>query len=146
MAMTHSRDPSASATLKREKRLPGAADVGATVMSSRPTPWLRPGSLECSIAAVAMSRGVNANLLRRWVAEAERDGHDVAIEPAVVEAPSPAPAAPAPTFVPMALPPPSPVAAADIRVELRRGGTAITVTWPSSAATECASWMRELLK
>ena len=21
-----------------------------------------------------------------------------------------------------------------------------TVTWPSSAATECASWMRELLK
>jgi transposase len=99
-----------------------------------------------SIAAVAMSRGVNANLLRRWVAEAEGDGRDIAAERAVVEAPSPAPAAPVPTFMPVVLPPPSPAAAADIRVELRRGGTAITVTWPSSAATECASWMRELLK
>ena len=99
-----------------------------------------------SIAAVAMSRGVNANLLRRWVAEAERDGRDGAVEPAVVEAPSPAPARAAPSFMPVTLPPPSPVAAADIRVELRRGGTAITVTWPSSAAAECASWMRELLK
>jgi transposase len=93
-----------------------------------------------------MSRGVNANLLRRWVAEAERDGRNTAVESAIVEAPRPAPAAPAPTFMPVALPPPSPVAAADIRVEIRRGGTAITVTWPSSAATECASWMRELLK
>jgi transposase len=93
-----------------------------------------------------MSRGVNANLLRRWVAEAEGDGRDIAAERAVVEAPSPAPAAPVPTFMPVVLPPPSPAAAADIRVELRRGGTAITVTWPSSAATECASWMRELLK
>jgi transposase len=99
-----------------------------------------------SIAAVAMSRGVNANLLRRWVAEAERDGRDIAVEPRVVEVPRPTPAAPAPSFMPVALPPPSPVAAADIRVELRRGGTAITVTWPSSAAAECASWMRELLK
>jgi transposase-like protein len=41
-----------------------------------------------SIAAVAMSRGVDANLLRRWVAEAERDGRDIAVGPAVVEAPA----------------------------------------------------------
>jgi transposase len=34
----------------------------------------------------------------------------------------------------------------DIRLELRRGATTITVAWPMAAATECASWMRELLR
>jgi len=36
--------------------------------------------------------------------------------------------------------------AADIRIELRRGATSISVTWPCGAATECAAWMRELLR
>ena len=34
----------------------------------------------------------------------------------------------------------------DIRIELRRGPTSITVTWPSGAAAECAMWLRELLR
>jgi IMP dehydrogenase/GMP reductase len=34
----------------------------------------------------------------------------------------------------------------DIRVEIRRGVTAITVSWPISAAAECAAWMRDWLK
>jgi hypothetical protein len=34
----------------------------------------------------------------------------------------------------------------DIRVEIRRGVTAITVSWPVSAAAECAAWMRDWLK
>lgn len=99
-----------------------------------------------SIAAVALSRGLNANLLRRWVAESEREGG----AGGVVEPRSCGDASemtqPSPPFVPLSLPQPAPVAVADIRVELRRGGTAITVTWPSSAAAECASWMRELLR
>ena len=37
-------------------------------------------------------------------------------------------------------------AAADIRIELRRGATSISVVWPTEAATECAAWMRELLR
>jgi transposase len=36
--------------------------------------------------------------------------------------------------------------ACDIRIELRRGATSITVTWPTDAAAECAAWMRELLR
>jgi transposase len=97
-----------------------------------------------SMAAVAMAHGVNANLLRRWVREAEmKPGADVNEKPAHRVA--------APVmqtlFVPVKLP--EPVAAAqlaDIRIELQRGATAITVTWPASAASECAAWMRELLR
>lgn len=50
-------------------------------------------------------------------------------------------------FVPVRLPTPgAPVALADIRIELQRGPMAVTVTWPASAASECAAWMRELLR
>jgi transposase len=35
-----------------------------------------------SIAAVALERGLNANLLRRWVQEAERSDAPIAIRPA----------------------------------------------------------------
>jgi len=34
----------------------------------------------------------------------------------------------------------------DIRVELQRGATKIVVTWPATAAAECAAWLRELLR
>lgn len=95
-----------------------------------------------SMAAVAMANGVNANLLRRWVREAElRLGGDQREAPVATIAP---PSAATPAFVPMQLPAMS--MAADIRIELRRGATAITVTWPAAAAAECAAWMRELLK
>ena len=88
-----------------------------------------------SMASVALTRGINANLLRRWVRDAE--------VPPVKSLPG---AAPAPsTFVPVQLP--EPVAPAmDIRLELRRGATTITVAWPMAAAAECAGWMRELLR
>lgn len=96
-----------------------------------------------SIAAVAMAHGVNANLARRWVVGAERSssGGGIQLATAGIAARAPAPT----TFVPLALPPAAP-APADIRIELRRGATAISVSWPSSAAPECAAWMRELLR
>ena len=34
----------------------------------------------------------------------------------------------------------------EIRIELQRGATAIKVTWPSTAAADCAAWLRELLR
>ena len=50
-------------------------------------------------------------------------------------------------FVALQLPaPPTPQPAPDIRIELRRGATTITVTWPAQAAGECAAWLRELLR
>ncbi len=95
-----------------------------------------------SMAAVAMAHGINANLLRRWVHEAELGRGAVALQP---QAASQAPAkASAPAFVPMQLP--APGAAPAIRIELHRGVTAINVSWPVEAADACAAWMRELLR
>ena len=98
-----------------------------------------------SVAKLALAHGINANLLRRWVREAEmkppaRDLAQVAAQP--VQAPRRET-----LFVPVNLPAPAaPTALVDIRIELQRGATAVTVTWPASAAAECAAWMRELLR
>jgi len=103
-----------------------------------------------SIAAVAMAHGVNANLLRRWVNDAEmRPVARVAVTAATV-----APPRRKPSFVPMTVPAPAaapaPAATAtatqDIRIELHRNAMTLTATWPASAAAECATWMRELLR
>ncbi len=98
--------------------------------------------LGVSIAAVAQSRGVNANLLRRWVQAAEsRTDPGVQAKPHRASLARAAPAA----FVPVQLP--AEVAAdRDIRIELRRGATAVSVSWPTEAAAQCAVWMRELLR
>jgi transposase len=94
-----------------------------------------------SIASVAMANGVNANLLRRWVIEAEQGSVDVSSS---LQALPNAPTDRAATFVPLQLPSaPEPTG---IHVELRRGGTVVTIAWPTSAAAECAAWMRELLR
>ena len=36
--------------------------------------------------------------------------------------------------------------APDIHIELRRGATSVSVTWPLAAVDQCSVWMRELLK
>ena len=87
-----------------------------------------------SMAAVAMANGVNANLLRRWVRAAEmRPGAGLpdtlpALDRRVAQTPA--------AFIPMQLPAKT---AADIRIELRRGATSISVAWSTDAATECAA-------
>ena len=95
-----------------------------------------------SMASVAMANGVNANLVRRWVLESEGE---VAEEPASVVAVASKAAAQLPSsFVQVPLP--SAPAMPDIRIELQRGPTKVVVTWPSTAVSECAAWMRELLR
>jgi len=102
-----------------------------------------------STAAVALSRGINANLLRRWVRESQANVPPTpaaAVEHAQLPRTEPASApAPTPAFVPLK----APVATAqcaDIRIELQRTGTTITLSWPISAASDCASWLRDLLR
>lgn len=98
-----------------------------------------------SMAAVAMAHGVNANLLRRWVREAETKPSTQPVA-ALTARSIRAPESKA-VFVPVGLPAPTlAAAAADIRVELQRGAMALTVTWPSSSASECAAWLRELVR
>ena len=98
-----------------------------------------------SMAAVALSRGVNANLLRRWVRDAELRSAPKAPMPQERPKASRPPQTPATPFIPLELPAPTSVAR-EIRVELRHGPTTISVTWPAEAAGECALWMRELLR
>ncbi len=120
---------------RRRRRRRHSAEFKANAVAS----CLQPGM---SMAAVAMAHGINANLLRRWVHEAElRPAVDA---PNALPAPKSATVAARPSFVPMALPAQS--ASADIRIDLRHGATSITVSWPSGAAAECAAWMRELLR
>jgi transposase len=114
----------------RRRRRTHSAEFKAQVVAACST-------LGVSSAAVAMAHGVNANLARRWVIDAERRGRGALARAAggVV----------ATTFVPVQLPPAQDEPPA-IRIELRHGTTAITVNWPCAAASQCAAWMRELLR
>lgn len=97
-----------------------------------------------SIAAVSMAHGVNANLARRWISDARGPARElIEMQRAEPEVAAPKSALP-PPFVPVTMP--STPALSEIRVELRRGSTAISVTWSVAAAAECAAWMRELLR
>lgn len=89
------------------------------------------------MAAVALANGLNANMLRKWVQEADR--------PKRGASPTPQDAAPVPMtgFVPISLPTAAP---SDIHIELQRAGTSVSVRWPAGSAAECAAWLRELLQ
>ena len=85
-----------------------------------------------SVAKVAMAHGINANVVHRWRQLVREDRRAVA--------------PPCSEFVAvpltMAAPPGS---SGEIRIQLRRGATAMTIAWPVSAAGDCAAWLREWL-
>jgi transposase len=96
-----------------------------------------------SVAKVAMSHGVNANIVHGWRKLArEREG--AALLPPIPPTLPAKAVASVPQFLPVSMaqtaPPP-----ADIHIELRRGAVAMKITWPIAAAGECAAWMRALL-
>lgn len=93
-----------------------------------------------SIAAVALARGLNANLLRRWVNEAERGDAPIAIRPAK---PSQAPDLTG-GFVPVSLS--SGSTESVIQIELRSRTKRLSLRWPASQARECALLLRTLMK
>ena len=93
-----------------------------------------------SVAGIALANGVNANQVRRWMRER-------GIEPPTRRVPMPvldtAPAT-APAFVQLPMAPAA--VSGDIRVEIRRGNTAIKVDWPVLASGDCAAWLRDWLR
>lgn len=101
-----------------------------------------------SVAAVALANGLNANMLRRWVREAELT--DAASAPVGAQAVMRAPA-----FVPVMLadlgnrapgaPEPSIAASAPERLtlEIRRGATSVSACVPMDVRS--AAWLREVL-
>ena len=88
-----------------------------------------------SVAAIALAHGLNANLVHKW---RRSQGRAIA---------SPGPGRTSGEFLALSLmPPPEATAHRDIRIELRRGPTCVTVRWPMDGASECAIWLREWLK
>ena len=98
-----------------------------------------------SVAAVALSFGLNDNLVHHW-----RRGRGASPAPSpasatlergreFVELSLPAlPAAPAPSRAAAGTEP--------IRLEFKRGALGVSVAWPVCAAFDCAAWLRELLR
>ena len=85
-----------------------------------------------SVAKVAMSHGINANVVHSWRQLARGGGTKLA--------------PPRSEFVPVPLVAPvRPEADREIRIELRRGAIAMTIRWPVAAGTECAAWLRAWL-
>lgn len=89
-----------------------------------------------SVAKVAMSHGINANIVHGWRKRAREGAGAPVAEPR--------------EFIPVAL---APVPASEeptddrsIEVELRRGVVTMKITWPLSAASDFAIWSRELLR
>ena len=91
-----------------------------------------------SIAAVALQHGINTNIVHRWIRERSQE--------ALVNQPQ--------AFVPVTLSTePEPVATKpvmvatpEIRMELRRGTSSVSVMWPSELAGDCGVWLREWLR
>jgi transposase len=75
------------------------------------------------MASAALALGINANLLRRWVREA------VSVTGRALEQTAPPLAA---AFVPLRTPQPS-APTGEIRIDVRRGATKISVSWPMAA-------------
>ena len=87
-----------------------------------------------SLARVAISHGINANIVHGWRKLARRGEAEMG---AVQR-----------EFVPVAVAstPEVRVGTQCIEVELRRGALTVKVAWPLSAAAQLAAWTRELLR
>jgi transposase len=95
-----------------------------------------------SVAKVAMSHGINDNVVHRWrqLVRQQRTGL-----PTTVAAPRSA--EPAAAFVPLALPAPAtPDVKAEVRLDIRRGAVTVGIAWPEQALGDLAGFVRELLK
>ncbi len=94
-----------------------------------------------SVAGIAMANGVNANQVRRWMRERGIETPTRRSTMPVLESTP----APVPAFVQLPIAPTIPTLG-DIRIEVRRGNTAIKVEWPAQASGDCAAWLSDWLR
>jgi transposase len=99
-----------------------------------------------SVAAVALSFKLNDNLVHQWRRGRGASPVSTSTSTSTTVAES------APQFIALSLPPPPSAPApevagsGDIRLEFKRGALGVSVTWPVSAAADCAAWLREVLR
>ena len=95
-----------------------------------------------SVAQVAMSHGINDNVVHRWRQLARQQ------QPARQARAGAQPAVEQPAeFVPLALPAPdAPEVKTEVRLDIKRGAVTVGIAWPEKALGELAGFVRELLK
>src|SRR6218665_2053176 len=108
---------------KKKMRPPHRAEFKQQILSE----CAEPGA---SLARIALSHGINANVVHKWRRQAG----------------GALPVMGAPSFVPVPLPPAAHPPAPALQLERPRGPTSVSVTWPWAAAEQSAVWMRDLLK
>ena len=102
-----------------------------------------------SVAAVALAFKLNDNLVHQWRRGRGAPKSSNAASKLVAQAPA--------QFIELTVPtavPPTPVQPArppvptseTIKLEFKRGAVSVSVTWPVSAAADCAAWLREVLR
>lgn len=111
---------------KTAKRRRYSAEFKAQVVAQCDAPG-------ASVAKVAMSHGINANVVHGW-RQLSREGAAAAVVPR--------------EFIPLRVQAAhvQPVVQRDIELELRRGAMTMKITWPRSASADFAAWTRELLR
>ena len=91
-----------------------------------------------SVSRIALDNQLNANLVRRWIREAEQAGQTTT----------------SPAFMPLAIAGASSPAERShatesgnrIRIEVPRPGGPVIVEWPAEQAHQCLALLRELLR
>lgn len=95
-----------------------------------------------SVAAVALANQLNANYLRSLVKEYRKQQQGRL--PATLQGNSAT--CPAPTLIPVTVQKEVTQPCGGIQIEIRRQGTVFQITWPTSEATACTQWLREVLR
>jgi len=97
-----------------------------------------------SCSAVAISHGMNPNVLRRWIKEAQgmdapapsvRQPMSVDVQSAFVQLPVATAAARTPGITPT-----------EVRIEIQRNGATVSVMWPACRLEDSVAWVREILR
>jgi transposase len=99
---------------------------------------LRPG---VSVAGVALANGLNANYLRRWVKEHREQGAGKETDASVTTI-----EAKATKLVPVKVDTSVVGDPEEIRVDIRRGQTAVQMAWPVGHTAALGECLRELLR
>lgn len=100
-----------------------------------------------SIAAVASAHGMNANVLHRWLKEPSQSRPLIGSGPRTCATNVDIDSQSVASFIalPLLTKPVEPESP-EIKVEVRKGGLVMSVTWPMSAASEFARWSASVLK
>ena len=96
-----------------------------------------------SVAAIAQRSGLNANVVYRWLRDDAGVDAGVPVDAGSLTLMGGLPGA---EFIAVQLPPQTAAQSTAIHLEMRRGASTVTVSWPLQGTGECAAWLREWLR